>query len=101
VPGANGNDAGNWLGPLPQPVMRVTARTVACRNMLVTQLLTQKLRGRATPSQGGEGAQFLSARGANLIPNHGPFQRLLEPLSGGTNRSRPSDPAKGQIALEH
>ena len=38
-----------------------------------------KLRGRAeAPAIGAEGAQFLSARGANQEAPHGPLQRLLD-----------------------
>ena len=41
--------------------------------------LTVKLRGRVeAPAVGAEGAQFLSARGANTEAPHGPLQRLLE-----------------------
>ena len=40
--------------------------------------LTMKLRGRTEAPQGAEGAQFLSARGANQEALHGPLQRLLE-----------------------
>ena len=41
--------------------------------------LTVKLRGRPeAPTNGAEGAQFLSARGANPEARHGPLQRLLE-----------------------
>jgi hypothetical protein len=37
-----------------------------------------KLRGRTeAPDHGAEGAQFLSARGANPEAPHGPLQRLL------------------------
>jgi hypothetical protein len=39
--------------------------------------LTAKLRGRAEPPDGAEGAQFLSARDAKPQAHHGPFQRLL------------------------
>ena len=46
--------------------------------------LTVKLRGRTgAPAPGAEGAQFLSARGANPEAHHGPLQRLLE-VSRGT-----------------
>ena len=42
-------------------------------------LLTVKLRGRAeAPANGAEGAQSLSARGADPEALHGPLQRLLE-----------------------
>ena len=37
-----------------------------------------KLRGRTEAPDGAEGAQFLSARGANQEALHGPLQRLLE-----------------------
>jgi hypothetical protein len=37
-----------------------------------------KLRGRPKAPDGAEGAQFLSARGANPQACHGPLQRLLE-----------------------
>ena len=37
-----------------------------------------KLRGRAPKSDGAEGAQSLSARGAKQTMHHGPLQRLLE-----------------------
>src|SRR5580704_5571480 len=41
--------------------------------------LTVKLRGRTeAPALGAEGAQFLSARGANQEARHGPLQRLLD-----------------------
>jgi hypothetical protein len=40
--------------------------------------LTVKLRGRAPTPNGAEGAQSLSARGANPQALHGPLQRLLE-----------------------
>jgi hypothetical protein len=40
--------------------------------------LTVKLRGRPEAPAGAEGAQFLSARGANQIAPHGALQRLLD-----------------------
>ncbi len=39
--------------------------------------LTVKLRGRTTTAESAEGAQSLSARGANPEASHGPLQRLL------------------------
>ena len=39
--------------------------------------LTVKLRGRTPAPDGAEGAQFLSARGANPRALHGPLERLL------------------------
>ena len=52
------------------------AHCVPCR-------LTVKLRGRAeAPAIGAEGAQFLSARGANPEAPHGPLQRLLDVQRG-------------------
>jgi len=39
--------------------------------------LTVKLRGRTEAPHGAEGAQFLGARGAKPIADHGPLQRLL------------------------
>jgi hypothetical protein len=40
--------------------------------------LTVKLRGRTEAPDGAEGAQFLSARGAQPRAHHGPLQRLLD-----------------------
>jgi hypothetical protein len=45
----------------------------------VIERLTVKLRGRPeAAAHGAEGAQSLSARGANPEARHGPLQRLLE-----------------------
>jgi hypothetical protein len=44
-----------------------------------------KLRGRPEAPHGAEGAQFLSARGADPEAHHGPLQRLLEVRFGTTH----------------
>jgi hypothetical protein len=43
----------------------------------VRRRLTVKLRGRTEAPDGAEGAQCVSARGANAQAHHGPLQRLL------------------------
>jgi hypothetical protein len=52
--------------------------------------LTVKLRGRAPKPDGAEGAQSLSARGAQPEAHHGPLQRLL---GGSTNKLTRANPA--------
>jgi hypothetical protein len=53
---------------------------VASRDLHVSAIrLTVELRGRAeAPAIGAEGAQSLSARGANQEAHHGPLQRWLD-----------------------
>ena len=52
--------------------------------------ITVKLRGRAeATANGAEGAQFISARGAQPQAHHGPLQRLL----AGTGASPPRKPS--------
>jgi hypothetical protein len=49
--------------------------------------LTVKLRGRTSAPNGAEGAQSLSARGANPQAHHGPLERLLEGAALNTLRA--------------
>jgi hypothetical protein len=90
-------------GPAPKLRSRAAAETkgslaaMLMRRRIVrhfsgTVPLTVKLRGRTeAPALGAEGAQSLSARGANPQARHGPLQRLLEvTVLGGTVHVRPS-----------
>ena len=82
-----------------------------CMSLKMTlgmRALTVKLRGRTeAPDYGAEGAQFLSARGAQPQAHHGPLQRLLDggAITGGPRLSEfavsplapgPSECAKSQ-----
>jgi len=63
--------------------------------------LTNKLRGRTTAPDKRRGRTLSTGARGDTTAFHGPFQRLLESPSCSTNRSRPSDLAKGPIALVH
>src|SRR5690242_13778922 len=71
---------------MPQTAAKITTAskrlaTLCTEWCLSCRALTVKLRGRIGAPRSAEGAQSLSARGANPEAPHGPLQRLLDNLT--------------------